>query len=50
MATKKQMHCEEVYTDMESKEIPQNKYFEKKGEQHFTEEGRIAEIMIDLVF
>ena len=34
---KKQRHCEQVYTDME-------------GEQHFTEEGRIAEIKIDLVF
>ena len=48
-----QRHCEEVYTDKEeTKETPQNKieYLEKKGGQHFTKEGRIDEISVDLVF
>ena len=48
-----QRHCQEVYTDKEeTKESQQNRvsYFEEKRDQHFTEEGRFAEITLDLVF
>ena len=47
-----QRHCEEVYTDMEeTKEEQENRieYFWKKGNQQFTEDGRNAEITVDLV-
>ena len=47
-----QRHCEEMYTDQEeTKEVQENRieYFKKKGEQQFTEEGRTAEITVDLV-
>ena len=46
-----QRHCEEVYTDMEeTKEEQENRieYFWKKGNQQFTEDGRNAEIIVDL--
>ena len=44
-----QRHCEEVYT--ETKEWQENRieYFKKKGDQQFTEDGRNAEIVVDLV-
>ena len=47
-----QRHCEEVYTDQEeTKEAQESRIenFKKKGNQHFTEEGRNAEITVDLV-
>ena len=47
-----QRHCEEVHTDMEeTKEEQENRIenFWKKGNQQFTEEGRNAEITVDLV-
>ena len=45
-------HCEEVYTDQEeTKEAQESRieHFKKKGNQQFTEEGRNAEIKVDLV-
>ena len=41
----------EVYTDQEeAKDAQKNiEYFEKKGVQHFTKDGRNAEITVDLV-
>ena len=41
-----------VYTDQEeTKEVQENRieYFKKKGDQQFTEEGRTAEITVDLM-
>ena len=45
-------HCEDVYTDLEeTKEVHESRieYFKQKGDQQFTEEGRSAEITVDLV-
>ena len=47
-----QRHCEEVYTDQDETRDVQEKrieYFKKKGDTHFTEDGRGAEITVDLV-
>ena len=47
-----QRHCEEVYTDLEETQEAQESrivYFKKKGNQQFTEEGRSAELTVDLV-
>ena len=47
-----QRHCEEVCTDLEeTKEVQECRiqYFKKKGNQQFTEEGRKAEITVELV-
>ena len=47
-----QRHCEKVSTDQEeTKEAQESRieYFKKKGNQQFTEEGRKAEITVDLV-
>ena len=47
-----QRHCEEVYTDVEeTKEEQENRieYFWKKGNQQVAEEGRNAEITVELV-
>ena len=48
----RQRHCEEVYTDQEETKDVQEKRIEhskKKGDQQFTEDGRNAEITVDLV-
>ena len=47
-----QRHCEEVYTDQEAtKDVQENRFehFKKKGDLQFAEEGRTAEITVDLV-
>ena len=47
-----QRHCEEVDTDQEETREAQEKrieYFRKAGDQHFTDDGRGAEITVDLV-
>ena len=47
-----QRHCKEVYVDQEETQDAQEgriEYFKKKGNQQITEEGRNAEITIDLV-
>ena len=47
-----QRHCEEVYIDQdEPRQVQERRieYFEKKGDQHFTDDGRGAEITVDLV-
>ena len=47
-----QRHCEEVYTDQEETKDAQEsriEYFRTRGNQHFTDEGRNAEITVDLV-
>ena len=47
-----QRHCEEANTDLEEIKDVQEKrieYFWKKGNQQFTEDGRNAEITVDLV-
>ena len=47
-----QRHCEEVYTDQkETREVQEQRieYFKKKGDQQFTDDGRGAEITIDMV-
>ena len=47
------MQCEEVYTDMEeTKEDKENRieyFWKKEGNQQFTEDGRNAEITVDVV-
>ena len=45
------IHCEGVYTDPdETREVQENgiEYFKRKGDRHFTDDGRGAEITIDL--
>ena len=45
-------HCEGVSTDPEeTKKVQKGRieYFKRKGDQHFTDDGRRAEITIDLV-
>ena len=45
-------HCDEVYTDQEeTNEIQEDRidYFKKRGDRHFTVEGRFAEVTLDLV-
>ena len=47
-----QRHCEEVHTDQgETREVQEKRieYFKKKGDRHFTDDGRGAEITVDLV-
>ena len=47
-----QRHCKEVYTDLEETKVVQKKKkecFKEKGNQQFTEDGRNAEITVDLV-
>ena len=47
-----QRHCEEVHADQEETKEAQesrNEYLKKKGNQQFTEDGRNAEITVDLV-
>ena len=45
-------HREEVYTDQhETREVQEKRieHFKKKGDRHFTDDGRGAEITVDLV-
>ena len=45
-------HCEGVFTDPdETREVHEKRieYFKKKGDRHFTDGGRGAEITVDLV-
>ena len=45
-------HREEVYTDQhETREVQEKRieHFNKKGDRHFTDDGRGAEITVDLV-
>ena len=47
-----QRYCEEVYTDQDDTREVQEKrieHFKKKGDRHFTDDGRGAEITVDLV-
>ena len=47
-----QRHCEEVFEDVEEtieKQEDRIKEHKKNGDKHFTEEGGVAEITIDLV-
>ena len=47
-----QRHCEEVYTDHdETREVQEKRieYSKKEGDPHFTDDGRRAEITVDLV-
>ena len=44
--------CEEVFTDHDetrSEKKRRIEYFKRKGDQHFTDDGRRAEIAVDLV-
>ena len=43
------MHCSEVYVDAEETIEEQRQriaWYERKGNQHFTEQGRVAEISV----
>ena len=45
------LHCEEAHTDQSGREVQEKKieYFNQKGDQQFTMDGRQAEITVDLV-
>ena len=52
MAKELRRHCEDMYTDQEeTREVQEKrvKYFKEKGDRNITEDGRGAEITMDLV-